>query len=316
MPPVKKIVSTQGIPAGKAVSFWENYLKSIGFTGTLVPKNPDLFFAQSTTYSFGKNDLVYFHLAPFVFERTKGDCNNNFSDVYALSFVKNGAIAIEQGGREDLIKTGDCFMAYFGEPSVHRLLAQGKFTTFLFRSSVLLKWLPSPFELTSTSLLKNSPFAKALSYLFEALTPSAVGTLDVEPDTFAEQVLCLLSVIAGPAKNALSSYKESLLHRFRESLRAHCCDAAFNQTSFASELGVSPRTVQKTFCLAGTSFGEELLRLRMGRACLYLRDPRFMKKNIAEIAGFVGYRHVSHFISHFRRVHGLTPSAYRKIHAA
>jgi len=316
LPLVKRIVSTQGIAPQKAVSFWENHMRSLGFAGTLSPKSRDHFFAHSTTYSFGKNELNYFHFAPFAYERTKWDCKTNSSDIYALSYLKSGSMSVQQGDRKALIKPGDCFLTYFGEPSAHRLLSSGKITTFFFKSSHLVRWLPSPFDITSTSLLKNSPFAKALSSLFDALIPSTLETLNVTPDAFTEQIFCLLAVIAGPNINVLSSYKESLLHRFRENLRAHCCDAAFNQSSFASELGVSARTVQKTFCLAGSSFGEELLLMRMVKARQYLGDPRYRRKNIAEIAAFGGYRHASHFISHFRKVHGLTPSSYRRIQMA
>ncbi len=52
--------------------------------------------------------------------------------------------------------------------------------------------------------------------------------------------------------------------------------------------------------------------MKMKRARWFLDDSRYDKKSISEIAGLLGYRHTNHFITHFLRVFGDSPAAYRK----
>jgi len=56
----------------------------------------------------------------------------------------------------------------------------------------------------------------------------------------------------------------------------------------AEEHKVSTRTLHSIFAKAKSSFGQELLALRMDRANHLFRDPRFNNKSIAEIGVLVG----------------------------
>lgn len=59
----------------------------------------------------------------------------------------------------------------------------------------------------------------------------------------------------------------------------------------------------------GTSIGDWLLKYRMNRAAVLLRENR--EKNVAEIAGMVGYDSPSKFAMAFKRVMQMSPVEYR-----
>ena len=59
----------------------------------------------------------------------------------------------------------------------------------------------------------------------------------------------------------------------------------------------------------GTSIGDWLLKYRMNRAAVLLREDR--GKNVAEIAGMVGYDSPSKFAMAFKRVMQMSPVEYR-----
>ena len=59
----------------------------------------------------------------------------------------------------------------------------------------------------------------------------------------------------------------------------------------------------------GTSIGDWLLKYRMNRAAVLLREDR--EKNVAEIAGMVGYDSPSKFAMAFKRVMQMSPVEYR-----
>jgi len=76
----------------------------------------------------------------------------------------------------------------------------------------------------------------------------------------------------------------------------------------AREIATSRRQLQRVFEeIGGTTFREELARIRMVRAAELLDTPLAIR----DIAHRVGYRQPAQFAKAFRRVHGVTPSAYR-----
>jgi len=76
----------------------------------------------------------------------------------------------------------------------------------------------------------------------------------------------------------------------------------------AREIATSRRQLQRVFEEVGeTTFREELTRIRMVRAAELLDTPLAIR----DIAHRVGYRQPAQFAKAFRRVHGVTPSAYR-----
>ena len=72
-----------------------------------------------------------------------------------------------------------------------------------------------------------------------------------------------------------------------------------------------PQTGMKTVfkSVYGTSIGDWLLKYRMNRAAVLLREDR--EKNVAEIAGMVGYDSPSKFAMAFKRVMQMSPVEYR-----
>jgi transcriptional regulator GlxA family with amidase domain len=76
----------------------------------------------------------------------------------------------------------------------------------------------------------------------------------------------------------------------------------------AREIATSRRQLQRVFEEIGdTTFREHLTRIRMTRAAEMLDSPLAIR----DIAQRVGYRQAAQFAKAFRRVHGVTPSAYR-----
>jgi len=76
----------------------------------------------------------------------------------------------------------------------------------------------------------------------------------------------------------------------------------------AREIATSRRQLQRVFEEVGhTTFRAQLTQIRMVRAAEMLDSPL----PIRDIAHRCGYRQPAQFAKAFRRVHGMTPSAYR-----
>jgi AraC-like DNA-binding protein len=226
--------------------------------------------------------------------------------------VKSGLARVAQCGREALIKAGDCFLFYSGEPGSYQLTSCEVASFFLPRDFIL-RWIPFPFDATSVSLSKLSPWGNALSATFEALKPQILESLAVPPDVLMEQVCCLLSLTLGPPRAMLRSYRLASYQRFRQTMLVNFCEPDFDLSALAREHCVSTRTIQFAFASARTNFERELLTMRMEKARGILDDSRHDKKSIGEIGALVGYRYTSHFVAHFHATYGLPPEKYRKM---
>ena len=81
----------------------------------------------------------------------------------------------------------------------------------------------------------------------------------------------------------------------------------------AAEIGLSKRTLQRTLAEAGTSFEALRSKVRDGLARKYLLQS---KMSVAEIAYVLGFSQPSALTRAFRKWHGATPLAYRKMQTA
>jgi transcriptional regulator GlxA family with amidase domain len=72
---------------------------------------------------------------------------------------------------------------------------------------------------------------------------------------------------------------------------------------------VSQRTLQRRLCAAGTTFKDELLRARVRAAQTLMLTS---EDNLTAIALEVGCASLQHYSALFRRLIGVSPSAWRK----
>tara|TARA_R100000306_G_scaffold62572_1_gene73910 strand:+ start:13796 stop:15058 length:1263 start_codon:yes stop_codon:yes gene_type:complete len=90
-----------------------------------------------------------------------------------------------------------------------------------------------------------------------------------------------------------------------------------DQTLIASELGITPRTLQRRLSSAGLRFSHLVERARIAEACRLLEDDtRDPPMAIAEIASRLGYQEPRSLHRAFRRATGTTPGAWREQHRA
>ncbi len=104
------------------------------------------------------------------------------------------------------------------------------------------------------------------------------------------------------------SSRHRLFEEVRAVLATRLDDPELSVDDVAAEVYVSRRQVQRVMEDHETTFRGELTSLRLQRAAELLdREPL----TVREVARHVGYRQPAQFAKAFRRMHGLTPSAFR-----
>ncbi|PTT30328.1 AraC family transcriptional regulator [Pseudomonas sp. HMWF021] len=102
----------------------------------------------------------------------------------------------------------------------------------------------------------------------------------------------------------------SVTDRLRALLAEQLPAGDFSLKSLASQLAISPRTLQRKLAAEGENFNRVLETMRMELADHYLRRTDTSIMNIALI---LGYSQASSFSHSFRQARGISPADYRKL---
>jgi len=91
----------------------------------------------------------------------------------------------------------------------------------------------------------------------------------------------------------------------------HAGEPELDPAHVAQRLGMSVRYLHRLLEPTGRSFSEHLLGQRLERAAAMLRDPRFTRVKISDIAEKAGFADISHFNRSLRHAFGDTPLGLR-----
>jgi AraC family transcriptional regulator, regulatory protein of adaptative response / methylphosphotriester-DNA alkyltransferase methyltransferase len=104
--------------------------------------------------------------------------------------------------------------------------------------------------------------------------------------------------------------RRDLYREAREVIARRYAEDELSLGSVAHEIATSRRQLQRAFAeVGGTSFSRELQRIRMERAAELLAEGTLP---VQAVAGAVGYRQAAQFAKVFRRIHGASPSTFRR----
>jgi AraC-like DNA-binding protein len=92
-------------------------------------------------------------------------------------------------------------------------------------------------------------------------------------------------------------------------MRSHLAEGSLNIISLANAAGINQRTLQRRLAKYGTSFTQLLTEVRIDLAKQWIQGQDY---SVSEIAAKLGYNDPTNFSRAFRRVTGLSPSAYSK----
>jgi AraC-like DNA-binding protein len=196
------------------------------------------------------------------------------------------------------------------EPYEFDCLSHTRSVVLRFPQEWLRNWIPSPEDLVARPLTAATGWGAALSATLAALDTSGTETFALPDEAVAEQIAAVLALAAGPQVRAQSP-GDKLFHRLQRAIRARSHEPDLTPASIADESGISTRYLHFVFGEAGTTFGAEVMRMRLEHARRMLSDKRFDALPVGEIAARCGFVAPSHFARRFRQAYGLVPTEFR-----
>ena len=229
---------------------------------------------------------------------------------YFLLHLRAGQLGLQQYGRESRIDAGDCVLIDCGAPYQLECLPTTRSVALRLPEGWLQTWIPTPQTLAGLPLRAGSGWGAALSAALTALDTDE--ELALPASAVAEQIAALLALAAGPNMHARTA-GDQLFNRVRRTIRDRCHESGLSPGMVADDVGVCKRYLHYLCANAGTTFRNELMRMRLDAAHRLLSDRRYDQLSIGEVTARCGFVEPSHFARRFRQAFGHGPSEFRAV---
>ena len=305
--------STEQARPGEALSYWVEAICEAFLEMKADSPEPADFAASITQHPFGPIDINFADTTSQQVWRTPQAIAGSRKHTYYLLYMREGRLGARQRGREVPVLAGDCVLIDSMEPYSFSFPESNRCLSVQMPRDWLRNWIPEPEKIVATSFAANSGWGRTLASAAGNLAACDYDTLALPRAVVADQLGALLALAAGNEIAGATTHRHTLFHRIRRTLFERLSDPSLGPQSVADAHGISKRYLHLLFAGAGTSFGAELMELRLEQAKRHLDDRRLARIGIAELAWRCGFREPSHFARRFRARYGAAPGAYRKI---
>lgn len=154
-------------------------------------------------------------------------------------------------------------------------------------------------------------WAKTLGSTVREVADLPAGDHAISDALIADHLRGLLELVYGNAAPDGTTYRRQLVRAIIREISARHQDADLRVDDIARKFRISKRHLHGVLAAAGTTFGQELTRIRLSRARAMLENPSFHGMTIGEIAFRCGFNDAAHFTRRFGEAYGRPPSVVR-----
>ena len=308
--PARQRWSTADVDSRHALAYWVDTICKSFLEIDIDSPDRDHFRGQLDQSEFGPATLYVVEADTQTVRRTPARIAHSSYAGYFLLHLRAGQLRFQQHGRESCIATGDCVLVDCNAPYKLECLLTTRTVAMRFPQEWLRNWIPAPENLAGRPFRSGAGWSTALSAALANLDTDRDEELALPAGAVAEQIAALLALAAGPDAHA-STGTEKLLNRIRRTIRDRSHEPGLSPGAIADVHGISKRYLHYLFAHAATTFGNELMRMRLESAHRLLSDQRYDALSVSEVAARCGFLEPSHFARRFRKAFNLGPTEFR-----
>jgi len=301
--------STDGVDQHRALAYWVDTVCDRFLELDIDTPVRSHFRACLDQIDFGPTTLSFVGAASQHIRRTPAKISRTRYPAFCLVQFRVGHGILRQRGRELQAHAGECVLVDGTEPYDLECPQPTLAAILRMPEDWLQRWLPNP-EFSAPTLFARGDWSSALCAAMSSLRLETCSDLALPRSTVAEQIASLLTLALG--KGIGNESPRSLLNDLIVTLRDRLEETELSPLVVASQHGVSKRTLHYAFAAAGTTFVEQLMKLRLERAREILSDARQAAPRIEDVATRCGFTDPSHFARRFRQKYGHAPLQYRR----
>lgn len=269
------------------------------------------FRARLDSVPFGSGSLYIVQARTQFVRRTLANIARSRDAWTILMQVRDGHAHFRQHGRQCALGPGDCVVVDCGSPYELDCHSATRSLVLRFPQDWLSPWLPSPESAAARLFGPGEGWGGALAAALAGLEGCVESELSLPAGTVADQLAGLVALAVGPQASAARP-ADRLYRELHDALRERCLESQVSPADLAAQRGISRRYLHLLFARAGTTFGGELMRLRLEAAHRLLSDPRCDALTVTDIASRCGFTEASHFARRFRGAYGAGPLEFRR----
>jgi AraC family transcriptional activator of tynA and feaB len=302
--PAVRCWSTQDVQPRDALPYWRDSIGQVMLELDIEASGRG-FSAQLEQYSLGPATANFLRATSQSVARSRRCLSRSIQEAFLLVHLREGEFEFERHGQATLVRAGDCLLMDSRERYEVRCPRPTSCLILHLPPQWLRGFLPRPEVVAGRVLRPERGWSAAVTAATAALQPTEMSHLALPPGVVAEQVASLLALAAGPNVGTGVSRPEQLNGRLHQEI-------GLTPAAIAGQLRISARYLHHLFAKQSTTFGRELVRIRLERARDFLSDRRCADVPIGDIAARCGFAEASHFARCFRSTFGFSPSDYRR----
>jgi AraC-like DNA-binding protein len=245
--------------------------------------------------------------------RRKQDISRATEEFFLLSLQLRKKAYLSQRNRHAELSPGD--FALYSSTDLYKLTLTDNFEQLVLQmpKKQLLARIPNADLLTGRRVSGNSEIGKLVGQSILGFARAGNNNRIIQSfiqDTLFDLVATGLSSIdEGGCELSLPEQHMSL--RARTYIQSNLMDPELDRNAVARATGISVRRLNEIFMKEGYSISGFIRKTRLERVASNLKDPRFQRQSISELAMKWGFNNFQHFSKIFREAYGMPPSEFR-----
>lgn len=305
--------SSSGLVGGPALCAWNDKMSSCVAEMSIDSSHKPIFRAKWARFGLGPIDINNFRTAEQTISRSATMARRSPDEVFALSYMQQGTAAVRHAGFDLHIPQGSFVLVSHASPYSFHFPDGAVALTAHMPATWLRRWVPQP-ETMLARTFDASQWGAALAAMLSAIDQNGLEDAALSRSCIADQLGSFLALMNGNVSASETLHQGRLYQRAIQVMRERFDDSNLSPSALAVELNISKRYVHKIFAGNNTTFGAELLELRLCRAAEMLRDPRYASYRVADVAYACGFSDSSHFARRFRDKFDAAPLQLRQGH--
>jgi AraC-like DNA-binding protein len=320
LPDSRRLWETDAVAEGERFAFYREAICTAFME--LVPDPPRRgrkhFFARVESVPLDAGAVNRVHAASHRVTRTPAEIAASDAACYYLNFQRGGECRIGQSAREVVLSPGQVGIFSSDRPFVldHERRHELRVASFWVPEDALAARLPTGIPMKPARPSDDPAVGRLIAETARVLDESA-GRLDPGDsvrlfDMLLDLVAMALSDDRRVRVDTPAALRGGLLLAIRRTIAERARDPALSVAAVAASHGITPRYVHKLFERDGTTFGDELMALRLDGAARDLRDPARVHEPVLSIALDWGFKDHAHFSRRFKDRFLATPRDWRR----
>jgi len=296
----------------RRASYWREVISRAVLGGSVDLLKAD-FAGSISARRLDRMSFALFDSSAHDILRERRDIARDIDGSFLLSLQLGGLAKLRQEDREAVLRPGQMGILDSTRPFVVSFSGEVRRMVAVLPRDLTRRYAPGLGNGTGPLLIDDH--APCADLVREYVTKLANPTFDVSvtaAEVLSENLCSLLGIVLASGSDGLATPERELrLEALLAYMRRNASNPELTPREAAAHLNISVRTLHKLMHETGRTFCAWLLDERIDQCVRKLRDPRFARQQISQIAWSCGFSDVSYFNGVFKQRVGATPSQLR-----